>query len=51
MCASEYLCLTLLTNAKDTTLTDIRTLWWWHSRSAKTSRRLCIYCVHISMHV
>ena len=23
----------------------------WHSRSAATCRRLCIYCVHISVHV
>jgi len=25
--------------------------WWWHSRSAKTFRGLCIYCVRISLHV
>jgi len=23
-------------------LTHIRTLWWWHSRSVETCRRLCI---------
>jgi len=22
-----------------------------HSRSAETSRSLCLYCIHISMHV
>jgi hypothetical protein len=30
------------TNSKGTTLTDIRSAWWWHSRSAETYRSLCI---------
>jgi len=30
------------TNSKSTTLTDIRTAWWWHSRSAERYRSLCI---------
>jgi len=38
------------TNWKDTTLTDIRTAWWWHSVSADTCRRWRIYCVHIPVH-
>ena len=34
-----------------TTLTDIKTPWWCHSRSAETWRRMSIYCAHISEHV
>lgn len=50
-CVSEWLWLTLQTNLNHITLTDIRTSWWWHSGCTETCRRLCIYCVHISLHV
>jgi len=40
-CASHY----------GTTLTNIKTPWWWHLRSAVTCRKICIYCVHISVRV
>jgi len=49
LCVSEW--LTFRTYSKRTTLPDIRTPWWWHSRSAETCRTICIYCVHISVHV
>jgi hypothetical protein len=39
----------LRANSKDTNVTCLRTPWWWHSRNAETLR-LCIYCVHISLH-
>ena len=51
LCANERECLKLQTNSKDTTLTNVRTPWWCHSRSVKTCRILCIYRVHISVHV
>jgi len=40
-----------MNSSKDTSVTDIRTPWWWHTRSAETCRRQCIYHVHISVHV
>ena len=38
-------------HSKHTTSTHTSTPWWWHSISAETCRRLCVYCVHISAHV
>jgi len=55
-CASEWLCQWatvphITTNSTDTPLTNTRAPWTWDSRSAVTCRRLCIYHVHISVHV
>jgi len=49
MCASEWLCITLRTNSKDTTLTDTRTPWWWHSRRIETWEGIvCLLYSHFS---
>jgi hypothetical protein len=48
-CASHYEPLRI--SSTDTTLTDAWSHWWRHSRNAETCRILCVYRMHISVHV